>query len=72
MRPPGSGVPVPGAWPGSTTSTSTDRNTPSQSSVAMAKASVRQAGRPREVISDISYERMPWPAIQRRVSGPGQ
>ena len=42
-KPPGSGVPVPGAEPGSTTSMSTDRNTASQSSVAMAKASVRQA-----------------------------
>ena len=34
LRPPGSGVPVPGAMPGSTTSTSTDKNTASQSSVA--------------------------------------
>ena len=34
VRPPGSGVPVPGAMPGSTTSTSTDTNTPSQSSTA--------------------------------------
>ena len=31
MRPPGSGVPVPGAAPGSTTSTSTEKKTASQS-----------------------------------------
>ena len=34
VSPPGSGVPVPGAMPGSTTSTSTERNTASQSSCA--------------------------------------
>ncbi len=37
---PGSGVPVPGAWPGSQTSMSTERNTPSQSSIEMKNASV--------------------------------
>ena len=42
-RPPGSGVPVPGAWPGSQTSMSTERKTASQSSRAISNASSRQA-----------------------------
>ena len=46
VRPPGSGVPVPGADPGSTTSTSTERKTPSHPSVAMAKASSRHGVEP--------------------------
>ena len=52
--PPGSGVPVPGAIPGSTTSTSTERKTPSQSSSAMDDASVRHSSRPRATTSLIS------------------
>ena len=43
VRPPDSGVPVPGAMPGSTTSTSTERKTPSQSSAAISRASVVEA-----------------------------
>ena len=72
VSPPGSGVPVPGAMPGSTTSTSTDRKTPSQSSVAMPKASVRHSSSPRATTSVISYDRKPCSAIQASVSGPGQ
>ena len=45
--PPGSGVPVPGAIPGSTTSISTERNTPSQPSVRVAKDSSRTVFKPR-------------------------
>ena len=71
-RPPGSGVPVPGAWPGSHTSMSTERNTPSQSSVAIANASVRHSSRPRVTISVISNERIRCSAIQSRTSGGGQ
>ena len=70
--PPGSGVPVPGACPGSHTSMSTDRNTPSQSSVAVANDSVRHSSNPRCTISVISYERMPFSAIHARMSGGGQ
>jgi hypothetical protein len=54
VKPPGSGVPVPGAMPGSTTSMSTDRNTAPQSSVAIANASVRHSSSPRVTISVIS------------------
>ena len=71
-RPPGSGVPVPGAWPGSQTSMSTERKTPSQSSVAMADASAKQVSRPRAPISVISYDRIRCSAIQLKVCGPGQ
>ena len=46
-RPPGSGVPVPGAWPGSQTSMSTERKTASHSSSAISNASSRQAVSPR-------------------------
>jgi len=45
--PPGSGVPVPGAIPGSTTSISTDKNTPSQPSVRIANDSSKTAFMPR-------------------------
>ena len=48
------GVPVPGACPGSATSMSTLRKTPSQSSRAIANASVRHSSRPRCTISVIS------------------
>jgi hypothetical protein len=72
VSPPGSGVPVPGAMPGSTTSMSTDRNTPSQSSVAIANASDRQASRPRRPTSAISKLRMPCSAIHASTSGGGQ
>ena len=51
---------------------STDKNTPSHSSVAMVNASVRHSVRPRCTISVISYERMFCAAIQSRVSGSGQ
>ena len=51
---------------------STDKKTPSHSSVAMANASVRHSVRPRCPISVISYERMFWAAIQSNVSGGGQ
>ena len=72
LSPPGSGVPVPGAAPGSTTSTSTERKTPSHSSTAISMASVRQASRPRATTSVISKLRIPWAAIQARVGGSGQ
>jgi hypothetical protein len=72
LNPPGSGVPVAGADPGSTTSTSTERNTASQSSVAAAIASARQVSRPRATSSVISQLRMPWFAIHASVSGSGQ
>ena len=71
-KPPGSGVPVPGAKPGSTTSMSTEKKTASHSSVAMVNASVRQAGSPRASISVISKLRIPWSAIHASVSGSGQ
>ena len=45
--PPGSGVPVPGAMPGSTTSMSTERKTPSHPSVKVAKDSSSTAFNPR-------------------------
>ena len=51
---PGFGGPVPGAEPGSTTSMSTEKKTPSHSSVAMENASVRHSVRPRCTISVIS------------------
>src|SRR6266705_2733053 len=70
--PPGSGVPVPGAIPGSTTSTSTERNTPSHSSVAISNASDRHSSSPRETISLISNERIRCSAIQASVAGSGQ
>jgi hypothetical protein len=54
VNPPGSGVPVPGAMPGSTTSMSTDKNTPSQSSLAIPNASVRTGSNPRSTHSVIS------------------
>ncbi len=72
VQPPGSGVPVPGAIPGSTTSTSTERNTASQSSMAMEAASSRTASRPRLTTSVISKLRMPCSVIQASVSGSGQ
>ena len=72
VRPPGSGVPVPGAMPGSTTSMSTERKTPSQSLVAIVKASVRQSSRPRATTSVISKLRIWRSAIQSSVSGSGQ
>ena len=72
VRPPGSGVPVPGAIPGSTTSMSTDRKTASQSSVAMVNASDRHSSSPRVTTSVISKLRICWPAIQSSVSGSGQ
>ena len=71
-KPPGSGVPVPGANPGSTTSMSTERKTASHSSVAMANASVSHSSSPRETISLISNERIRCPAIQASVAGSGQ
>lgn len=72
LRPPGSGVPVPGACPGSQTSMSTERKTASQSSRAISNASSRTASSPRAPISVISKERIRWSAIHARVSGPGQ
>ena len=66
------GVPVPGAIPGSTTSTSTDRNTASQSSTAIVNASVSTSSMPRATISVISNERIRCWAIQASVGGSGQ
>jgi hypothetical protein len=72
VSPPGSGVPVPGADPGSTTSMSTERNTASQSSIARAIASSSTSSSPRDTTSDISKERIPWTAIHSSVAGSGQ
>ena len=72
LSPPGSGVPVPGAEPGSTTSTSTDKKTASQSLTAMLIASLRTSSKPRDTISLISNERIPCSAIQSSVAGSGQ
>ncbi len=67
VRPPGSGVPVPGAMPGSTTSTSTERKTASQSSSAMSigLGQARRRGRGRPPRSSRSY------ACPARPSSPG-
>ena len=54
------------------TSMSTERNTPSHSSVAMANASVKQYRKPRCTISVISKDRICCDAIQSSVSGGGQ
>jgi hypothetical protein len=72
VSPPGSGVPVPGAEPGSTTSTSTDKKTASQSFIARKIASSSTSSRPRWTISLISKERIPCSAIQSSVTGSGQ
>ena len=53
VSPPGSGVPVPGAWPGSQTSMSTERKTASHSSRAISNASSRHAAEP--ALADLGH-----------------
>ena len=72
VRPPGSGVPVPGAEPGSTTSTSTERKTASQSMLASVDRLVEHRVEP--PLDDLTHlERThPLRAIQSSVAGSGQ
>ena len=70
--PPGSGVPVPGAKPGSSTSMSTDRYSQSQPSPARAMASAITGRIPRSHTSCIRCQVISCSRIQSKTSGGGQ